>query len=636
MRRSISARLSFWIVLAAALLFLGMILYLARVWRDGVRKEVDKDATQVLENAVIRVDDILEDVERTASVLSWFVLRDLDNPDIMVQHSNNTIWYNSNLTSCSISFEPRFYSSKGEYYSIYSWPGSGGTIEWEQEGDDNYRYFEKEWYQYAKHRGYDCWTDPYLDTTNIPGKDVEMLLSFCHPIFREKGTFAGVITLDLSLKRLSEELSDVKPYDDAYCVMLSEDGTYLVHPDAEKLMFHSIFSDAEELSLPSMAELGEAMGRQERGERVLQMDGQQFFVFFRPIPTTGWSIAIFCPENNIFGGFKRLQRNMLLNLLAGLLLLFFLFVWLIRRQLAPLGKLADEADYIASGNFDRPLAVSSRNDEIGQLSQSFSHMQSSLVRHIKDLTESTASRERMERELQIARNIQMGMVPHEFDLGETVDLYASMLPARAVGGDLYDCFVQDGKLYLCIGDVSGKGVPASLFMSVARSMFRVVARQGLTPAEIARRINDTIVEENDQMFFVTMFIAAVDLSTGVMEYCNCGHNAPVILPDPDKAPEFLDCLPNTAVGIQAGFEFEGQQIDDIRDKVLFLYTDGLNEAENAEHEQFGNDRMIEEIGAVPFLDARTLIERLSAAVAAHVAGAEPSDDLTMLCLRIRR
>lgn len=636
MRRSISARLSFWIVLAAALLFLGMILYLARVWRAGVRNEVEKDAAQVLENAVMRVDDILDDVERTASVLSWFVLRDLDNPDIMVQHSNNTIRYNRNLTSCSISFEPRFYSSKGEYYSIYSWPGPGGEVEWEQEGDDDYRYFEKEWYLYAKHRGYDCWTEPYLDTTNIPGKDVEMLLSFCHPIFRVQGTFAGVITLDLSLKRLSEELSDVKPYTNAYCILLGEDGTYLVHPDAEKLMFHSIFSDASELSLPEMAELGEAMGRQESGERVLLMDGQQYFVFFRPIPTTGWSIAIFCPENDIFGGYKRLQRNMLLSLLAGLLLMFFLFVWLIRRQLAPLGKLADEADHIAQGNFDRPLPATGRNDEIGLLSQSFGHMQSSLIRHIKDLTESTATRERMARELQIARNIQMGMVPHEFDLGEKVDLYASMLPAREVGGDLYDFYVQEGKLYLCIGDVSGKGVPASLFMAVARSMFRVVARHGLAPAEIARRINDTIVGENDQMYFVTMFIAAVDLSTGEMEYCNCGHNSPVLLTSPDKPPQFLDCLPNTAVGIQEGFGFEGQRIDDIRDKVLFLYTDGLNEAENAEHEQFGNNRMIDELGAVPFQDARTLIERLSAAVAAHVAGAEPSDDLTMLCLRLHR
>ena len=636
MRRSLSARLSFWIVLVAALLLLGMIISLSRVWRAGVRAEVDKDAAQVLDNAVLRLDDILDDVERTASVLYRFVIRDLDKPDMMVSHSNNTIRYNSALSGCSISFEPGYYPSKGEYYSIYSWPGENDQIEWEQEGADDYRYYEKEWYLYSKQLGYDCWTEPYLDTTGIAGKGVEMLISYCTPVFDSTSVFVGAITLDLSLKQLSEALYNVRPYPNAYCILIGEGGKYLVHPDSDKLMTHSIYSDAEELAVPELVKLGESMEKQERGEQELFLNGQHYYVFYRPVPTTGWNIAIFCPESDIYGGYDRLQRKILWSLLAGLALVFLLSVLLIRHQLAPLAKLAEEADYIASGNFDRPMPVRKRNDEIGVLSQSFVHMQSSLVRHIQELTESTASRERMERELQIARNIQMGMVPHDFDLGKKVDLYASMVPAREVGGDLYDCFVQDDKLYLCIGDVSGKGVPASLFMSVARAMFRVVARQGLAPAEIARRINDTVSEKNDQMIFVTMFLAAVDLKTGVMEYCNCGHNAPVLFPGPDKAPAFLDCLSNTALGIASGFDYEGQRVDDMRGKILFLYTDGLNEAENADHEQFGNERMLACLGDGPFLDARSLIDRLSEAVASHVAGAEASDDLTMLCLRIHR
>lgn len=636
MRRSLSARLSFWIVLVAALLLLGMIISLSRVWRAGVRAEVDKDAAQVLDNAVLRLDDILDDVERTASVLYRFVIRDLDKPDMMVSHSNNTIRYNSALSGCSISFEPGYYPSKGEYYSIYSWPGENDKIEWEQEGADDYRYYEKEWYLYSKQLGYDCWTEPYLDTTGIAGKGVEMLISYCTPVFDSTSVFVGAITLDLSLKQLSEALYNVRPYPNAYCILIGEGGKYLVHPDSDKLMTHSIYSDAEELAVPELVKLGESMEKQERGEQELFLNGQHYYVFYRPVPTTGWNIAIFCPESDIYGGYDRLQRKILWSLLAGLALVFLLSVLLIRHQLAPLAKLAEEADYIASGNFDRPMPVRKRNDEIGVLSQSFVHMQSSLVQHIQELTESTASRERMERELQIARNIQMGMVPHDFNLGKKVDLYASMVPAREVGGDLYDCFVQDDKLYLCIGDVSGKGVPASLFMSVARAMFRVVARQGLAPAEIARRINDTVSEKNDQMIFVTMFLAAVDLKTGVMEYCNCGHNAPVLFPGPDKAPAFLDCLSNTALGIESGFDYEGQRVDDMRGKILFLYTDGLNEAENADHEQFGNDRMLACLGDGPFLDARSLIDRLSEAVASHVAGAEASDDLTMLCLRIHR
>ncbi|MCR5710436.1 MAG: SpoIIE family protein phosphatase [Bacteroidales bacterium] len=636
MRRSISARLSFWIVLATALLFLGMILYLASVWRSGVRKEVDKDARQVLESAVFHLDDILDDAKRTADVLSWFVMRDIDKPDMMVSHSNNTLRYDPNLNSCSISFEPWFYPGKGEFYSIFSWR-KDGEIVWEQEGDSEYRYFDKVWYRQARESGVDSWTDAYSDVVegDDPSMNTGMLVSFCKPFYRDTGIFAGSISLDLSLMSLSAELYDVKPYENAYCILIGRDGSYLVHPDSGKLYSHSIFTDAEDMSLPELGELGTAMVAQESGEREIVMDGQVYFAFFEPITATGWSMAIFCPESDIYGGFDRLQRRMAISLFLSLLMMFFLFVLLIRRQLAPLGKLAEEAEFIASGNFDRSLPSAPSNDEIGMLSQSFQHMQSSLVQHIKQLTDSTASRERMERELQIARNIQMSMVPHDFNLGDSVDLYASMIPARAVGGDLYDFFVQDGKLYLCIGDVSGKGVPASLIMAVARAMFRVVARQGLPPVEMARRINDTLSEKNEQMLFVTMFFASIDLVTGTMDYCNCGHNAPVIFGQ-GQSPAFLDCLPNTAVGILPGFAYEGQRVEDMHGSVLFLYTDGLNEAENAAHEQFGNDRMLSVIADVPFLDSRTLIKRLDAAVASHVADAEPSDDLTMLCLQISR
>lgn len=633
--RSLSARLSFWIVLASALLFLVLSAYLSRLYNTGIHEEVDKDAVQVLDNAVLRLDDILDDVRRGAYTLSWFVLRDLDNPDQMIPYSNAAIRYNLPLDGCSISFEPWFYPEKGEYYSIFSWRMPNGDIQWEQEGDSAYVYFDKIWYRLPREEKKDCWTEPYCDheDEDDPDMDTKMLISYCKPLYIADSTFIGAVSLDVSLRRLSEELFDVKPYTNSYCVLVGKDGTYLVHPDVNKLMYHTIFTDAEEMSIPGLEELGLAMERQEEGKRELTIDGEKYYIFFQPIPTTGWSMALFCPESDIYGGYRKLQRNLMFAILAGLLVMFFLFVWLIRNELKPLCRLAEEADFIASGNFDRSLPPVRHDDEIGVLNRSFKHMQSSLVQHIKQLTETTATRERMERELQIARNIQMGMVPHDFDFGPEIDLDAVMKPAREVGGDLYDIFVQDDKLYLCIGDVSGKGVPASLFMAVSRGMFRIVARQELPPAEIARRINDTVSEKNEQMIFVTMFIASVDLKTGMMDYCNCGHNAPVLLRGDGTDVRFLDCEPNMAIGIMPGMSFKGQQIS-LKDTVLFLYTDGLNEAENSANEQFGNERMLAELGSEPFMNASTTIKRLKRAVATHVGGAEASDDLTMLCLKL--
>ena len=228
------------------------------------------------------------------------------------------------------------------------------------------------------------------------------------------------------------------------------------------------------------------------------------------------------------------------------------------------------------------------------------------------------------------------MVPHTFPEREDIDLYALMTPAREVGGDLYDFFIEDEKLYFCIGDVSGKGIPASLMMAVAKSMFRILAKQGLPPADIARQINDIAAEDNAQMIFVTMFFGTLDLSTGVLSYCNAGHNAPVVLRRKKGKSHFLPCKPNMAIGIMPGFEFEGETLEDFRGDTLFVYTDGLNEAENAAHEQFGNERMLEILGENQRKGARDIIEIMNQAVAAHVDGAEASDDLTMLCVRMAK
>ena len=630
---SLSSRISFWIVLVAALLLAIMVGQIWLGWGRSITTEVEKDSMQVLDNTVMRVNGILEDAELAAANLYWLVERDIDKPDEMVRYSNEAVRNNPVLNSCSIAFEPYFYPEKGRYYSIFSYHDAQDSVAWEQEGDEDYDYFSLVWYQLPKQLERPCWTEPYCDMSveGYEGLDT-LMVSYCWPFFTKDTTFAGTVAVDISLKWLTRTLHSVKPYPNSYCVMLGSTGSYLVHPNYEKLFYDNVFTDVH--SDPDVYDLGHAMLSRERGMRKLELDGEPCFVFFAPLETTGWSLAIVCPEKDIYGNFQHSRHMMTLNILVSLLAMFFLFGWLIRRQIAPLSELAARADYIASGNLDHPLEPTHRNDEIGLLTASFQNMQTSLVRYIQELTTATAMRERMERELQIARNIQMGMVPHQFPTREDVDLYASMTPAREVGGDLYDFLILNDKLYICVGDVSGKGVPASLIMAVSRGMFRILAHQELEPVEIAARINDTLSEENKEMLFVTMFIACIDLHTGVMDYCNCGHNAPVLIPCDGNAPVFLDCKPNTVIGVMPGFAYEGQRVDDVRGQVLFLYTDGLNEAENAAHEQYGNDAMLAELGRKPFQNACSLIEQLNEAVGRHVDGAEPSDDLTLFCVKI--
>lgn len=634
MMHSLSSRISFWTVLVAATLLTLMEVQLWRGWERSIRAEVEKDAAQVLEATVRRVSNIMEDAEIAVDNSIWLIEKDIDHPDAMVTNAKLIVSNNEVLNSCSISFEPYFYKSKGRYYSVFAYRDSSGNIGWEQEGDDEYDYFTKTWYTLPKHLRQACWTEPYSDETTDQRSQIDtVLVSYCQPFYTRDKQYAGSLSVDLSLKWLSETMLSVKPYPNSYCVLIGNNGNFLVHPDRDKLYFSNFFLDGQ--TDADHFELSQSMMRGESGHREIIIDGERCFVFYQPMEATGWTVAIVCPEDDIYGDFNRAKNWMMIIILSFLLLLFFIIVFLIRKQIAPLSELAVNADYIASGNFNHPLAETSRKDEIGVLNHSFRNMQESLNRHIEELTEATASRERMKRELQIARNIQMGMVPHVFPDLDKLDLFASMTPAKEVGGDLYDFFIQNDKLYICIGDVSGKGIPASLIMAVTRGMFRILARQELSPEAIARGVNDTLAEENEEMLFVTMFFACINLKTGEMAFCNCGHNAPVLLPCNGEAPSFLDCKPNTVVGVMPGYQYEGQRINDIRGQALFLYTDGLNEAENIDHEQFGNDAMLAALGSVPFKDARTLVEQMREAVDRHVDIAEPSDDLTLFCVKLK-
>lgn len=635
-RQSFSARLSLWIVLFAALVFLAAQAYVSFVARKSVRAEAVKGASHVMDNTILRMSSIIEDVEIAADNLEWLVYRNLDSPDRLMEYSRSTVQGNSFLLGCSVSLEPYFFKGV-KYFSAYSY-NSGDEVITVQEGADDYQYFYMDWYLLPKLLNQPCWTEPYNDweVDDAASMDTERTISYCKPLTDKDGTYIGSISLDISLEWLSSQVSPVKPYQRSYSVLISRGGSYLVHPDAEKLFYHTVFTEALEGDDPELEELGHSMLDWNEGSKVLEIEGEKCLVFYKPIKSTGWSAAIVCPEKEIFSGFNRLLKMALLISALGLLLMFLTCFRVVSKTMRPLSALAGQARNIAEGNFNVVLPKSDRQDEIGVLSNSFENMRSSLVSYIDELTRTTAANTRIEGELQIARGIQKGMLPSifpPFPDRKDVDLYASMTPAKEVGGDLYDFFIEKGSLYFCIGDVSGKGVPASLIMAVTRNLFRVMGQQGLPPDEIAGRLNEILCQGNDQMMFVTMFIGRVNLETGLMDFCNCGHNPPVTV-SRDGEVAFLESLPNTPLGVQPEFWFEEEIIDDARGTTLFLYTDGLNEAENKDFEQFGDNRLLSVIKNNPSLDAESMVKEMSKAVAGHVKKAEPSDDLAMLCLRI--
>ncbi len=638
-RISFSRRLNFLVATLASIVFVVALVFLFAQARYAVQREAKEHASQLLNNTALRVNTVLNQVEVATENTSWLVGRHLKTPDSMYVYARAIVENNPELAGCSISFEPYYYPRKGRYFSVYA-KQENGKVSVVQEGDESYEYFFMDWYQLPKLLGHSAWTEPFLG--EYPEEEAvqdKMVVSYCKRIEDENGKYVGTIASDLSLRWLSETISAVKPYPHSYSFMIGRGGTFFVHPDPEKLLYQSIFTETMEQDNPERMALGKAMVSGEEGMRMLTLNGELCYVFYQPLGETGFSAAIVCPERDIFYGYNRLRNVVILIFILGMLIMHIILSTVFRREIAPMRSLAEQAETIADGNFDEVLLDTGRKDEIGRLVHSFSEMQRSLVKYIEEIKNTSAEKASIERELYVARDIQMSMVPRifpPFPEREDIDLFASMTPAKEVGGDLYDFFVENECLYFCIGDVSGKGVPASLFMAVTRNLFRVIAQQGNSPEEIAKSINHALSAENDQGMFVTMFIGKVNLKTGELTYCNCGHNPPVVC-EPGKEARFLPMqYVNLALGTWDGFEFQGERIPDIREWKILLYTDGLNEAENPRYELFGNDRLIQLMNGVAQLDAEGIIQMLQEEVERHRSGASPNDDLTLLSLTVKK
>ena len=630
-RRKLSVRVSLWVVVFAAVIFiiaLGFLFYQAR---EAVRQEAVSRATQILDKTSLRVEGILNRVEVASDMAKWLVQRHPNKPDSMFVYSRSMLLNNPDFYSCSIAFEPYYFKSKGRYFSAYTMH-DGDSIRTTQGGSDHYQYFYMDWYLMPMLLGKPCWTEPYIDL-DVATNTNEMVTSYCQALVDEKGQRIGVINTSLSLNWLSQTISATKPYPNSYSIMIGRGGTYFVHPDSTKITRQTIFTQTLEHPDTALTALGHAMQHGEEGVKRMVLNDEDCYVFFKPLGKTGCSMAIVCPESDIFAGFDRLRSAVMSIVTVGLLLMLYFFIRIITRELKPLRRLAKEAETIASGQFDAELPELQRIDEIGQLSHSFADMQQSLVRYIEELKDTTAQKASIESDLRIASDIQMGMLPEEFPTRadrDDVQLYASLTPAKEVGGDLFDFYFRDDKLYFCIGDVSGKGVPASLFMAVTRSTFRTVSAHESRPDHIITTMNKTISDMNKTYMFVTLFVGVLDLPTGLLHYCNAGHDAPLLV---GAGVGVLPCESNVPVGIISGWEYIQQEALIYPGTTIFLFTDGLTEAMNADFAQFQIER-VNDVATQALArgqqEPRQLIELMTDAVHQFVGDAEQSDDLTMM------
>lgn len=561
----------------------------------------------------------------------------LDNPAKVYDALEHEFRLNDRYVGCAVAFEPNYYASQGKWFEPYvsflngsnerTGNGEDTQIERKQIGSALHDYFSQEWYakglDLEKGKGY--LTDPYHDKEG----GGRFLCSYVSPVFERNGRKVAVYSIDLNLDWLvntiiSEEnkikkLESVENESDS----IDEDNALFIQILDSKGRKIAGSEDFDEKTLQNI------LKKDSIEFEKIKMKGTTYFISSKRIANTGWTLVVAQHIDFVFLYGYALGIIVIFFMIVGCIVMFFYTRHSIRRATKPLGFLSDSAQEVAKGNFDTELPTFKYQDEIARLRDSFGTMQQSLKGYVEELKESTALKASIESELNVAHGIQMSMLPKTFPPfpnRDDIEVYAIQNPAKAVGGDLYDFFIRDEKLFFCIGDVSGKGVPASLVMAVTRTLFRNVAAHTAKPGHIVETMNMSICEGNEENMFVTLFIGVLDLSTGLLRYCNAGHEAPYV------QGVLLPCNPNLPIGVMPEWNYIEQEVMIASNTTIFLYTDGLTEAENVVYEQFGESRTTSVIHATKN-SPQELIDAMADAVHQFIGETEQSDDLTMLAIK---
>lgn len=624
-------RLTLRVILIVTIIF-GCVGYVINIFiKKALLIEAERGAVGALHMTNQSIENILNSVEVAIENNIPIIENNLDDPGKMYEVVRRIVRVNPMISGSAIAFIPDYFSDEGSLFSPYAFQDSMG-IHTKQLGSKDYNYLNQNWFKKIQEKKQESWSEPYYDE----GGGNMVMTTYSHPILDNDSNLIAVVTADLSLDKLSMLIDNIKYYDDAYSFAITHDGTYIVHPDTTRLFTKKIFDFANKSKDAKFNSVVNDMISGKSGTQKLYYNHEECYVFFSPVERMKWSIGIVCPEHSFMAIALASSIIIIILLLIGLLLIMFLCSIQVKSLLYPLERFTESTEEIAKGNLNAPLPQINSRDEMFKLHNSFKFMQQSLSDYIQKLETVNEEKGRIKGELNVATNIQRAMIPKvypPYPERDDVDIFGQLTPAREVGGDLFDFFIRDEKLFFCIGDVSGKGVPASLVMAVTSSLFHTIATHESQPQRIVSQINDFMAENNETSMFVTLFIGVLDIPSGRFRYCNAGHCAPMLL---GKEATLLKVKANIPVGILRAYKYQLEETKIPYNTTIFLYTDGLTEAEDPNQKLFGEERMIQ-VGQAfcqgNEVSPMSLIKKMSEEINHFVKDAEQSDDLSMLALR---
>ncbi|MFA7044386.1 MAG: cache domain-containing protein, partial [Bacteroidales bacterium] len=387
-------------------------------------------AEAITNNTVLKTELILSPITKIANNYKWIIENKRLSSDSIFGITRKIIGNNPEIVGCAIAYESFFFKEKGRYFAPYSCREKG-NIKTFQLGSTEYEYFVMDWYQIPASIQKPYWSEPYFDT----GGANTLITTFSMPFYSMHGkekSFAGVITIDVALDWLTDIVSSVKILETGYASVLSRNGTFVTHPKKELMMNQTIFSYASEMNNPELRTIGREMQKGKTGFVSSTLNGVERVLYYTPLPSSNWTLAVVFPKSEMFLPLRKITVALIFLVVIGLILLTFIVSRIVSRQISPLEIFAKSAREVANGNFNNKLPDIKSKDEMKHLHDSFEHMQKDLSTYIEHLKSTTSAKEKIESELRIAREIQMGMIPKIFppfpNLSE-IDLFATLQPA---------------------------------------------------------------------------------------------------------------------------------------------------------------------------------------------------------------
>ena len=564
------------VVITAALLLELLSFAQYHYTHNLMDEQLEKHAEMELTLKAILIKSTLNSAEEVLQNHIWNIRENLSEPDSIYNAVGRMISLGRNLRGGSVAFVPDYYPSKGRLFEPYV-QKTGDSLTALQIAGENHDYTESAFYREAIAQDDAIWVEPYIDNEGAQ----TVVTSYAMPVRDKSGELAGVAGIDVSLEWLSDTINNRHIYPSSFLLLLTESGKPIIRPSEEEVK-----KEVPDFIISLINDSTVTRKQSKSGRSTVihfdtdSRDGTIFYANMKGKPH--WQLAVVCYDDEVYAPLMRLRlRLLLLSMLAVGILLFMI----------------------------RLFAQSE-----------------------KELKQKTLEQERTNGELRIASNIQQALLPTTEEsqaITEDVCVEGRLIPAKAVGGDLYNAFVRDGKLFFCIGDVSGKGIPSALIMAITQTVFRNIASRENNPAQIMKRLNEAACRNNKANIFVTLFIGVLDLPTGHLRYCNAGHEKPILV---DQL-SLLEVKPNLPIGLFEDFNYEMQTTTLLPGSALFLYTDGLTEARNAQGQLFGRGSVLKMIADSGATAPKQLVETAIAEVKRFSENTEQSDDLTLLAIR---